>query len=172
MPHELSSAYFLTIQLHLFVYFLAYSPGLCLSFSPSYLNIPHSLGGLGLWRYWYLCLKSLPLVASTSFSYYLINTFVVVQSLSCAQLCNSMDCSMPAFPLFHNLPEFTQTHVLWVGDAIQTSHPLSSPFPPASNLSQHQWLFQWVSSWYPVAKVLELQLQHQSFQWILSIDFP
>ena len=67
-------------------------------------------------------------------------------------------------------PEFTQTHVHWVGDAIQPSHPLSSPSPPALNLSQHQGLFKWLSSSHQVAKVLELQLQHQSFQWTPRTD--
>ena len=86
-------------------------------------------------------------------------------------LCDPMDCSMPGFPVHHQLPEFTQTHVHWVGDAIQPSHPLSSPFPPAFNLSQHQGLFQWVSSSHLVAKVLGLQLQHQSFQWIFRDAF-
>ena len=66
------------------------------------------------------------------------------------------------------LPEPTQTHVHWVGDAIQPSHPLSSPSLPAFSLSQHQGLFQWVSSSHQVAKVLEFQLQHQSFQWVFS----
>ena len=63
-----------------------------------------------------------------------------------------MDCSAPGFPVHHQLPEFTQTHVHWVGDAIQPSHPLSSPSPPAFNLSQHQGLLQWVSSSHQVAK--------------------
>ena len=75
------------------------------------------------------------------------------------------------FPVHHQLPEFTKTHVHWVGDAIQPSHPLSSPSPLALNLSQHQGLFQWVSSLHQVAKVLEFQLQHQSFQWIFRTDF-
>ena len=66
-------------------------------------------------------------------------------------------------PVHHQLQELTQTHVHWVGDAIQPSHPLSSPSPPAFNLSQHQGLFKWVSSSYPVAKVLELRLQYQAF---------
>ena len=66
---------------------------------------------------------------------------------------------------YHQLPELTQTHVPWVGDTIQPSHPLLSPSPPAFNLSQHQGLFQWVSSSHQVAKVLEFELQHQSFQW-------
>ena len=77
-----------------------------------------------------------------------------------------MDCSMPGFPVFYHLPEFAQTEVHWVSDAIQPSHPLSPSSPPALNLSQHQGLFQWIGSSYQVAKVLELQLQHQSFQWI------
>ena len=69
-----------------------------------------------------------------------------------------MNCSMPGLPVHHQLPEFTQTHVHRVGDAIQPSHPLSSPSPPAPNPSQHQSLFQWVNSSHEVAKVLELQL--------------
>ena len=69
-----------------------------------------------------------------------------------------MDCSTPGFPVHHQLPEFAQIHVYRVGDAIQPSHPLSSPSPPAFSLSQHQGLFQWVSSSHQVAKVLELQL--------------
>ena len=72
-----------------------------------------------------------------------------------------MDCSTPGLPVHHWIPEFAQTQVHWVSDAIQPSHPLSSPSPPAFNLSQHQGLFQWVSSLHQVAKVLELQLQHQ-----------
>ena len=81
-----------------------------------------------------------------------------------------MDCSTPGFPAYHQLSEFTQTHVHWVSDAIQPSHPLSFPSPPAFNLSQHQGVFHWVSSSYQVAKVLEFQLQHQSFQWTLRTD--
>ena len=65
---------------------------------------------------------------------------------SCPTLCDPMNCSTPGLPVHHQLPEFTQTHVHWVGDAIQPSHPLSSPSPPALNLSQHQALFQWVGS--------------------------
>ena len=76
-----------------------------------------------------------------------------------------MDGSTPGFLVLHYLPEFTQTHVLWVCDAIQSSHPLSSSSPPALSLSQHQGLFKWVRSLHQVAKVLEFQLQHQSFQW-------
>ena len=82
-----------------------------------------------------------------------------------------MDCSMPGLPVYHQLPEFIQTHVLQVSDAIQPSHPLSSPSPPTFNLSQHQGLFQAVSSSNQVAKVLEFQIQHQSFQWINIQDW-
>ena len=90
---------------------------------------------------------------------------------SCLTLCNPVGCSTPGFPVHHQLLEFTQTHVHWVGDAVQPSYPLLSPSPPTFNLSQHQGLFQWVSSSHQVAKVLEFQLQHQSFQWIFRTDF-
>ena len=73
-------------------------------------------------------------------------------------VCDPMNCSTPGLPVHHQLPEFTQTHVHWVGDAIQPSHPLSSPSPTAPNPSQHQSLFQWVNSSHEVAKVLEFQL--------------
>ena len=82
-----------------------------------------------------------------------------------------MACSTPGLPIHHQLLEFTQIHAYWVSDAIQTSHPLSSPSPLAFSLSQHQGLFKWVSSLHQVAKVLEFQLQHQSFQWIFRTDF-
>ena len=81
---------------------------------------------------------------------------------SCPTLHDPMNRSTPGLPVHHQLPEFTQTHVHWVGDAIQSSHPLSSPSPPTFHLSQHQGLFQWVSSLHQVVKVLEFQLQHQS----------
>ena len=90
---------------------------------------------------------------------------------SCPTLCDPMDCSTPGLPVHHQLPEFTQTHIHRVGDAIHPSHPLLSPSPPALNLSQHQGLFQWVSSLHQVAKLVELQLQHQPFQWIFKTDF-
>ena len=77
---------------------------------------------------------------------------------SCPTLCDPMNRSTPGLPVHHHLPEFTQTHVHWVGDAIQPSYPRSSPSPPAPNPSQHQSLFQWVNSSHEVAKVLELQL--------------
>ena len=82
-----------------------------------------------------------------------------------------MNCSTPGLPVHHQLLEFTQTHVHWVIDAIQPSHPLLSPSPPAFNLCQHQGLFQWVSSSHQVTKVLEFQLQHQSSQCIFRTDF-
>ena len=74
----------------------------------------------------------------------------------CPTLCDPMNWSTPALPVHHQLPEFTQTHIHWVRDAIQPSHPLSSPFPPAPNPSKHQSLFQWVNSSHEVTKVLEL----------------
>ena len=98
-------------------------------------------------------------------------SFQLVSSVaqSCLPLWDPMDCNMPGLPVHHQFLELAQTHVHWgvqAGDAIQLSHPLSSPSPPAFNLSQHQGLFQWVSSLHEEAKVLEFQLQHQSFQWI------
>ena len=87
----------------------------------------------------------------------LFSRWVVSNSL------RSMDCSMPGFPVLHHLPEFAQTHVHWVSDAIQPSHPLSSPSPPAFNRSHHQGLFWWVGSLHQVTKILELQLQHHFF---------
>ena len=89
---------------------------------------------------------------------------------SCPTLCDPMNCSTPGLPVHHQLAEFTQTHVHQVDDAIQPSHPLSSPSPPAPNPSQHQSLFQWVNSSHEVAKVLEFQHQHQSFQWTPRTD--
>ena len=95
---------------------------------------------------------------------------ISVQLLSHVQFCDPMDCSMPGLPVYHQLLEFTQTHIHWVSDAIQPSHPLSSPSPPTFNLSQHQDLFKWVSSLHQVARVLEFQLQYQSFQWTPRTD--
>ena len=100
---------------------------------------------------------------------------IVTQFSSVAQLCltvcDAMDCSTPGFPVHCQLLELAQTRVHQVGDAIQWSHPLLAPSPPAFNLSQHQGLFKWVSSLHQVAKVLEFQLQHQSFQQIFGTDF-
>ena len=89
---------------------------------------------------------------------------------SCPSLWNPMNHSTPGLPVHHQLPESTQTHVHRVGDAVQPSHPLSFPSPPALNLSKPQGLFKWVSSSHQVAKVLELQLQHQTFQWTSRTD--
>ena len=89
----------------------------------------------------------------------------------CPTLCDPINHSTLGLPVHHQLPESTQTHVHWVSDAVQPSHPLSSPSPPALNLSHHQGLFKWVSSSHQVAKVLEFQLQHQNFQWIFRTDF-
>ena len=82
------------------------------------------------------------------------------------------NCSTPGLPVHHQLPESIQSHAHCVGDAIQPSHPPSSPSPPALNLSQHQGLFKWVSSLHQVAKVLEFQLQYQSLQWTPRTDLP
>ena len=94
--------------------------------------------------------------------------FSSVQSFSHVRLFATPWTAAPGFPVHHRLPELTQTHVHWVSVAIQLSHPLSSPSPPAFNLSQHQGLFQWVSSLHQVAKGLEFQ--YQSFQWIFRTD--
>ena len=118
-----------------------------------------------------------PIYVSTSIrwefsflSFFILHFSSVQSTKSCLTLCDPMDCSMPGLPV-HQLLESTQTHVHWVGDAIQPSHPLSSPYPTALNLSQHQGLFQWLSSSHQVAKVLELEVQHQTFQWIFRTDF-
>ena len=119
------------------------------------------LGGQHL--YWK---KQNPLIDNTKGSF----QFSSVAQL-CPTLCDPMNHSMPGLPVHHQLPEFTQTHVHGVGDAIQPPHPLSSPSPRALNLSQHQGLFKWVSSSHQMAKVLHFQLHHQSFQWIFRTDF-
>ena len=100
---------------------------------------------------------------------FIMITFCCSVTQLCLTLCSPMDCSMPGFPVLHHLPELAQTDH-WVGDTIQPSHPLSALSPPAFSLFQHQGLFQWVSSLHQVAKILELQLQHQSFQWIFMTD--
>ena len=92
-------------------------------------------------------------------------------SQPCLTLCDSIDWSTPGFPVLHQLSEFAQTHVHWVSDGIQPFQPLSSPSLPAFNLSQHQGFFQWVSSSHLIAKVLDSQLQHQSYQWIFRTYF-
>ena len=90
---------------------------------------------------------------------------------SCPTLYDTIDWSTPGFPVHHQLPRFTQTHVHWVSDTIQPSHPLWFPSLHASNLSQHQGLFHWVRSSHQVAKLLEFQLHHQYFQWIFRTYF-
>ena len=90
---------------------------------------------------------------------------------SCLTLCDLMDYCVPGFLILHCLPEFAQTHIHWISDAIQPSHSLSPPSSPALSLSQHEGVFQWVGSSHQVSKVLELQLQHQPFQWIFMVDF-
>jgi len=125
----------------------------------------------GICCLFYLCANNI----NSSFHTFLFILFLSISQFSsvaqsCPTLCDLMDCSMPGFPVRHQLLEPAQTHVHQVGDTIQPTHPLSSLSPPAFNFSQHQGLFQWVSSSYQVAKVLELQLQHQSFQWIFRTD--
>ena len=88
---------------------------------------------------------------SVSYAFVMVQFSSVTQS--CLTLCDPMDCNTSGLPVHHQLPEFTQTHVHWVGDAIQPSHPPSSPSPPAFNFSQHQGLFQWASSSPQVAEV-------------------
>ena len=102
---------------------------------------------------------SLSLRTFSSITAITLSILRIVQSLSRVRLCDPMDCSMPGLPVHHQLPELAQTHVHRVRDAIQPSHPLSSPSLPAFSLSRHQGLFQWIGSSHQVAKVLELQLQ-------------
>ena len=91
---------------------------------------------------------------------------------SCLTLHDPVDGSTSSLPVPHHLPEFAQVHVHCIGDAIQPSHPLMPSSPSALNLSQHQGLFQGVSCSYQMTKVLKLQLQHHSFQWVFRVDFP
>ena len=121
-----------------------------------------------IWKHCLLCIRLLKIILP------LLKTKPKKHSLYCGlvanlcpALCDPMDCSMPGFLVLYYLPEFAQTQVHRVGDTIQQSHPLSL-LPPTFSLSQRQALFQWVSSLSQVAKVLELQLQHQSFQWFPS----
>ena len=103
-----------------------------------------------------------------SFDFYLLEWVFSSVAQLCLTLCNPMDCRTPGFSVHHQLLEFTQTYVHHVSDAIQPSHPLSSPSPDF-NLSQHQGLFKWVISSHQVVQVLELQLR-QSFQWTPRTD--
>ena len=95
-----------------------------------------------------------------------------VQSPSCVWLCDPMDCSTPGFPVHYQPLEFTQTHVHWVGDAIQPSRPLLSPSPPAFNLAQHQGLFKWIRSLHQVAKLLELSASASVLPMNIQDWFP
>ena len=90
----------------------------------------------------------------------------------CPTLCDAMDCNIPGLPVSHHLLDFEQVHVHCIGDAIQPSHPLMPSCPPALNLAQHQGLFQWVIRSHHMTIIPELQLQHQSFQWIFRVDLP
>ena len=149
---------------------------ICLHFFPSSLCFYHHIPLYMLLVQKYIViiitlhnLMSLNKIRRKEKKYIYTNFYICCCSVtkSCPTLCDPMDCSAPGFPVLHYLPEFVQTH----GDAIQPSQPLLPPSPHALNLSQHQDLFQWVSSSHQMAKVLELQLQHQSFQWILRTYF-
>ena len=126
----------------------------------------------GIFIFWEIVCNSLIIKIikwiKTKVKFYIINYLLLLFS-HYVLLCDPMDCSMPGFAVLHCLLEFAQTHVHWVCDAIQWSHPLSPLSPPALNLSQHPSLFQWVNSSHLVAKVLELQ--QQSFHWIFRVDF-
>ena len=117
--------------------------------------------------------SSVNLVSGYQLSYFLalVSNYINSVTQSCLTLWDTMDCSTPGLLVHHQLLKRAQTHVHQVGDAIQPSHLLSSPSPPAFNPSQHLGLFHWVSSSHQVAKVLELLLQRQSFQWIFRVDF-
>ena len=91
---------------------------------------------------------------------------------SCLTLCTSMDCGTPGLPVHYQLPEFTQTHIHWFSDAIQPSHPLSSPSPPAFSLSQHQGLFQWVISLHQMAEVLRVSASASLLPMSIQDWFP
>ena len=109
---------------------------------------------------------------TVSFVNKLASGIVVVQLLSCVWLfATPRPAARQASLSFHYLPEFAPTPVHWVSDTSYPCHPLSPPASPALSLSQHQGLFQWVSSLHQVAKILELQCQHQSFQWVFRTDF-
>ena len=129
----------------------------------------HDHISLGMFLYVLFYLEDLSVIPKMSVTLsWLVQFRSVAQS--CSTLCDPMKHSTPGLPVHHQLPEFTQTYVHWVSDAIQPSHPLLSLSPPTFNLSKHQGLFEWVSSSHQVAKVLEFQLQHQSFQWTPRTD--
>ena len=126
-------------------------------------TLPCPLRGWLVWMDWFPGLWPL---GSVQFSLSVVSDSLQPHGLQHTRL----PCPSPT-PVHNQLPEPTQTHVYHVGDAIQSSHPLSSPSPPTFNLPQHQGLFKWVGSLHQVAKVLEFQLQHQSFQGIFKTDF-
>ena len=140
----------------------------------SWINQGELVSNARLTRHWLILIEwHYPVVWCILWAFYGVVTLgsvQSVQSLSCVRLCDPTDCSMPDLSVHHQLPEFTQTHDHRVSDAIQPSHPLSSS-STAPNPSQHQGLFQWVSSSHQVAKILEFQLQHQSCQWTFRTDF-
>ena len=145
--------------LYIYMYVHIYTYGIYTHIHMVTYSNKHHSGRWCIYTYTYMCV------------YMYISVYQSVQSLSCVWLGYPMDCSTPDFSVHHQLPEPDQTHVLHVSDAIQPPHPLSSPSSPSFSLSQHQGLFQWVSSSHQVVKVLEFQLQHQSFQWIFRTDF-
>ena len=106
----------------------------------------------------------------SSSTFFIIVAFYCSVAKSCPILWDPMNCTTPGFTALHYFPEFAQIHLHWVSDGIQQSHPLLLPSPLALNLSQDQGLSQWISCLHQVAKVLELQLQHQSFQWVFRVD--
>ena len=145
------------------------------------LALKHKNGyGIELWtmRYRYKSAKDLCMISAFVFFFFFFQ-FISVSLPSCCcsvaksgpTLCNPMGCSMPSFPVLHCLLDFAQIHVHWVSDTIQPPRSLTPPSPPALNPSKHQVFSQWVISSYQMTEVLELQLQHQSFQWIFRTDF-
>ena len=123
--------------------------------------------------YWHVSLNTFKVLQRAFIYFYHLNKFVVVQSLWLVRLFVILwtAACLASLPFTNSRWRSCSYSCPWVSEAIQPSHPLLSPFPPAFNLSQHQGLFKWVSSLHQVAKVLELQLQHQSFQWIFRTDF-
>ena len=112
-----------------------------------------------------------PLKSSVAPRCVVVVVFQPVTHVSAMTLCDPMDCNTPGFPVLHCLLEFAQIHVRWVSSAIQPSHPLSPASPPALHFPSIRIFYSWVGSWHQVAKVLDLQLQHQSFQWKFRVDF-
>ena len=152
----------ITVHLFFYLYLLFYT----------YIQLSgwKGAGGRHKWGTWWTKWLTISWTSRDNGSLYTSVQFSPVAQL-CPTFCDPVDCRTPGLPVHHQLLEFTQTHVHWVCDAIQPSHPLLSPSSPTFNLSQHQGLFQWVSSARQVAKVLEFQFQHQSFQCIFRTDF-